>query len=889
MMILSILSRRASSIKGKGTEGRTICDLSILVLLLLGPAVQAQTLTQPARGVTDPGVVTTRQLVTPAGIQSIFDGRIYGIAYGQGNDHLWVLQGRRGTPRMQLMDLDWKGNQLRRRFERGESPGLQSVAFDPVAGQMLVAATQPAVQGRPPQVRMLAVSEGGGEPRLLAEGVGQFLGGALAIAKGSNPRKERLAVLPLPYNNQLALFDLSASRFLGTIPVGIAPFGAAINRDGTVAYVTNWGGRLPQPGDLTLPTGLDPKADRVVVDQRGIASTGTVTRIDLVKRVVTRTLTVGLHPTAILWDEPRHRLYVANGNEDSVTVIDTQRELVLQTIALQPFQVPVAGIAPTALALTPDGEQLFVACGGINAVVVLGTRDGNLKGLIPTAWYPNALSLSPDGNFLAIANLLGVGSGSRETPRSRYVHSYRGSVSVVPLPDAAQLASYTTAVAENNRLTLPTDASPSRSSRPTRPTAPKAVPQRAGDPSLIEHVVYIIKENRTYDQLFGDLPKGNGDPSLVMFGADVTPNQRKIAEQFVLFDNFYATGGNSGDGHQWATQANETDYCLWPGYAGRSYPYDGTDPIAYSAGGFIWDAALRMKKTVRVYGEYAGRMPEEDARMRRDLLARWRNGDDFTRDWSITAPLEPLNRILARNFPPYTMAIPDVVRAQIFLTDLRRWEADGTMPNLTIMLLPSDHTRGSTPEYSTAKAMVADNDYALGQIVDALSHSRFWSKMAIFVVEDDAQDGVDHVDGHRTVALAISPYIRRGSVDSSFYSHPSILKTMELMLGLPTLSLFDLIAQEMRASFVDQPDLTPYRAELPRQSFFEVNPRLSSLRGQAHRDALNSQQMRFDVPDAAPTELLNRIVWRQVRGLRTPYPKVRRAVFTPMSVETEDP
>jgi YVTN family beta-propeller protein len=886
--VLRSLSPSVPSSSEKVSRRWPIRDLAAVLLLLFVPAVEAQTLTQPARGVIDPGVVTTRQLVTPAGVQSIFDGRIYGIAYAEGSENLWVLQGRRGTPRSQLMRLDWKGNQLRKRIEREESPGLQGVAFDPVGGQILVAATRPAAQGRPPQVRLLAIDEGAATPRLLADGLGQFLGGALAVAKAPNPVGERLAVLPLPYNNQLALVDLVKNRSLGTIPVGIAPFGAAINRQGTVAYVTNWGGRLPEPGDLTLPTGLDSKADRVVVDQRGIAATGTVSRVDLVRRTVTQTLTVGLHPTAILWDEPRHRLYVANGNEDSVSIIDTQRELVLQTIQLQPFQVVVAGIAPTALALSADGEQLFVACGGINAVAVLETRDGRLKGLIPTAWYPNALALSPDGASLAVATLLGVGSGSRETPRDRYVHSYRGSVAVIPLPDAAQLASYTTAVAENNRLSLPSGSLAMRSSRLATRPAPKALPERAGDPSLIEHVVYIIKENRTYDQLFGDLSKGNGDPSLVMFGADVTPNQRKLADQFVLLDNFYATGGNSGDGHQWVTQANETDYCLWPGYAGRSYPYDGTDPIAYSAGGFIWDAALRMKRTVRVYGEYAGRMPEDNAQMRSDLLERWRNGGDFTKEWSITAPLEPLNRILARNFPPYTMAIPDVVRAQIFLADLRRWEQEGTMPHLTIMLLPSDHTRGSTPEYSTAKAMVADNDYALGQIVESLSHSRFWPKMAIFVVEDDAQDGVDHVDGHRTIALAISPYIRRGSVDSSFYSQPSMLKTIELMLGLPTLSLFDLIALEMRASFVDEPDLTPYRAERPQQSLFEVNPRLSSLRGQARRDAIDSQRMRFDVPDAAPTELLNRIVWRQVRGLRTPYPEVRRAIFTPMTVEPEE-
>jgi hypothetical protein len=414
---------------------------------------------------------------------------------------------------------------------------------------------------------------------------------------------------------------------------------------------------------------------------------------------------------------------------------------------------------------------------------------------------------------------------------------------------------------------------------------PPPAPQWA---AAIEHVVYIVKENRTYDQVFGAIGKGNGDPSLVMFGEDVTPNHHRLADEFVLLDNFYATGGNSGDGHQWVTQANETAYAMWPGYTGRSYPFDGSDPIAYASGGFIWDAALRMKKTVRVYGEYVPRMGQSSSAERADLLERWRKGEDFTVIWNVKSPIPPLDSVLARNFPSYSTSIPDVVRAQIFLTDLKKWVAAGSMPNLTIIQLPSDHTRGTAPGTSTPSAMVADNDLALGQIVDALSRTPFWRKMAIFVVEDDAQNGVDHVDGHRTVALVASPYARRGYVDSTFYSQPSILKTIELILGLPALSLFDLIANDMRASFQDTPDFRPYDVATPKQSLFDINPPLQALRGPALRAARDSMKMRFDAPDAAPTERLNRIVWGWLRGWNTPYPKVQQSLFAPLSIDIDD-
>ena len=862
----------------KAIVGATLC------LVALASVFYSQDSRQPSRAVPDPGVITTGQSISPAGVQSVFDGRVYGVAFGATDDEVWVLTGRNRASRPEIYRLDWLENRMRGRWELEGSAALQGVVFDPVRKSPLIGLTVPA---------KLAGNRAGGAVQLLkhdgtsfvplAPDLGRHLAGAPALAR---TRTGGRAVVPLVFENALAVIEVESGRVTGRVKTGgVAPFGAVMSRDGRAAWVSNWGGRWPLDGDVTLPTGLAADADRVVVDERGIAATGTISRVDLDALKVTHTIDVGLHPTAMVWDEPRDRLFVANANSDSISVVDTAAQKISSTLSLEPFGLKLKGIAPTAIAVSPDGARLFIALGGLNAVAVVDTMQGTILGLIPTGWYPNHLVLNTSGTKLAIATLLGVGSGSQDQPQRRFVHAYRGSVNVVTIPDPAQLDSYTTAVAENNRIAT---ARQQLSSVQSSGAPPLPVPSRAGDRSLIEHVVYIIKENRTYDQVFGDLRKGNGDPSLVMFGEDVTPNHRKLATEFVLLDNFYATGGNSGDGHQWVTQAAETSYALWPGYVGRSYPFDGTDPLAYANTGFLWDLARARGKTVKVYGEYAGRLPESDLTERATLLDRWQRGDDLSRHWTITAPLAPLNAVLARNYPPYSQSIPDVVRAQIFTRDLAEWTTRGTMPNLVILQLPSDHTRGATPDYSTPKAMVADNDLALGQIVEALSKSPFWPKMAILVVEDDAQNGVDHVDGHRTVALAISPYIRRGAVDSTFYAHQSMVKTIELMLGLPTLSLFDLIATDMRASFTTTADVTPYAAVKPKQSLFERNPRLAAMRGPLRRAAQETLEMRFDVPDAAPTDRLNRIVWGLVRGWGQPYPPVRAAVFSPYAVDLED-
>jgi DNA-binding beta-propeller fold protein YncE len=841
---------------------------------IIGVLFAASLLAQsPVRRVIDPGVVTTRQEITPAGVPAVFDGRVFGVAFGRDSSELYVLAATG------LFQYDWAANKVVQRLDAGRRPALQGVAFDPVSGRALFAGVD-----RAPGVWLASA---GASKAIIAEKLGLSHAGAPAIAQRACKGGARLAALPLIFNNQVALVDLDGAKPAVKVDVSTAPASVVLSDDGCTAWVSHWGGRKPKPGEKTAPTGLAQTADQVPIDARGVAASGTVSRIDTQTGKVTIEIETGLAPTSLAWDQSRNRLYVANSNADSISVIDTSANKLLATWAIDPFDQRAPGVAPTALALDAKAGCLYVALGGINAVAILETTSGRLTGMIPTAWYPSSLALSADGKRLVVGSLLGAGSGWRDTPKQRYVHTYRGSAAVIDIPDAAQLANYTTAVAENTHLTLKGRAVPQPRAAGPRP-APKAIPLRSGDPSLIEHVVYIVKENRTYDQLFGDLPEGDGDPSLVMFGQDVTPNQRALARRYVLMDRFFATGGNSANGHQWVTQANEVAYTLWPGYEGRSYPYDGTDPLAYSRGGFLWDAALKAGKTVKVYGEYAPRLSEAKPAQRAEYFARWRKGDDFQSDFKVSSPIPPLDALLARNYPTYTNAVPDVVRASIFLKDVETWTREKKMPNLVIVQLPSNHTYGATPGASTPKAMVADNDLALGRIIEGLSHSPFWPKMAVFVVEDDAQNGVDHVDGHRTVATVASPYARRGAIDSTFYSNQSIVKTIELILGLPALSLFDLIANDMRACFADTPDLEPFTALTPGQSLDDLNPPVQALRGKARQAAIDSAKMRWEVPDAAPTERLNRIVWGMIRGWNTPYPQPPRNVFAPLSLDIDD-
>jgi YVTN family beta-propeller protein len=849
----------------------------------------------PVHSVIDPGVIPTRQSITPAGLQSVFESRVFGVAFNQSSDSIYAaVLGQKGT---HVYQLDLKTNQVLSLSEADSSSGMQGLAYDATGHTALLSGLVGNGKHEESSGQLIAIS--GKDSAVIAEGLGTHQIGGIAVGRAANSSGHRLAVVALTFDNEAALIDLDTKEAITRVKTGIAPFAAAINADSSVAWISNWGGRVPEAGELSAATGPEPHADKVLVDERGVASSGTLTRIDLLTGKATATVAVGLHPAGIAWYEAHQRLYVANSNSDSISIVDTSTNRVAGTMELQPFANRVAGISPESVALSPDHSRLYVACAGINAVAVidLNTQHPKIAGLIPTGWYPNDVVVSPDGQFIAVSTLLGVGSGwnspgllSREKRegikpelniRRRYVHADRGTVHVIPVPDEDALERYSIAVAENNRMTLPNGlvADPTTRRKPGASAAPRPVPLRPGDPSLIDHVVYIIKENRSFDQYFGSLGKGNGDPSLDVYQDDVIPNQRKLASEFVLLDNFYANGGNSADGHQWVTQAAETDYTYWPGYNGRSYPKNGDDPLAFAGSGFLWDQLVTRHKTFADFGEYVGQMDEKNSNVRVKYLDQYKQGDHFDNAFATKAPIARLNQFLIPDYPAYGLKVPDVVRARIFLRHLKAWENSGTMPSLVMVQLPSDHTEGTTPGFSTPRACMADNDLAVGQVVDAISHSRFWKSTLIFVVEDDAQDGLDHVDGHRTVALAISPYIRRGSIDSTFYSQVSMVKTIELILGLPPLSLFDFIANDMRNSFQSIPDTTPYQAIQPAQSIYEVNPGLDSLQGQIKLDAIASSKMNWQEPDDVPAEQLNQILWRNSLGTQYPAWKRHSAAF----------
>jgi hypothetical protein len=400
------------------------------------------------------------------------------------------------------------------------------------------------------------------------------------------------------------------------------------------------------------------------------------------------------------------------------------------------------------------------------------------------------------------------------------------------------------------------------------------VPQIPAQISHFKHVLYIIKENRTYDQIFGDMPQGNGDINLVHFGREVTPNHHKLAETFILLDNFYCSGILSADGHQWTDEAYVTDYIeKFFGDFTRSYPYDGNDALAYASSGFIWDNVLKHGLTFRDYGEFVDAVIEpENATFKeiyQEFLARTQKIKIHAK-----ANLEQLKPYLCPTFVGFPNTVPDVYRAAEFIKELKAFEKNDNFPNFIIMLLPNDHTSGTRPGMPTPRAAVADNDLALGQIVEAISHSKFWKETCIFVTEDDPQAGLDHVDGHRTVGLVISPYTKRGDVVSTYYSQINMVRTMENILGIPPMNQFDLAAEPMTDCFTDMPNYGPYEA-LPNNILLdELNPPLESLKGEALHWAKMSLEQDLDDLDRIDEDTFNQIIWHSVKGYDVPYPVI---------------
>jgi DNA-binding beta-propeller fold protein YncE len=587
------------------------------------------------------------------------------------------------------------------------------------------------------------------------------------------------------------------------------------------------------------------------------------------------------HPTEMVLSPQGDILYVACSNSTKVSVIETSTGKGLQTIHCALYPTAGVGNTPNSLALTPDGQVLFVANADNNNLAVFNVADPKLAkpmGFIPTGWYPTSVRYSAKDRTIYVANGKGMSSKANRSgpnpllPRAKNLGEYigmlfTGTLSIIPMPKPDQMATYTKQAYACSPLR---DRNEVRADK-VEPNNP--IPRQVGDPSPIKYVIYVIKENRTYDQVLGDLGKGNGEPELCLFPEPVTPNHHKLAREFVLIDNLYVDGEVSADGHEWSMGAYATDFVekIWPlSYRGGKvygYPAEGNyDQAARPSGGYLWNKCIEARVSYRAYGEWVN-----NGKMR---------PDGTFEDGTPAAP--ELAGLFDPQFRGYDLDYPDVKRAERFISELKRFEAQGVMPRLQVVRLPNDHTAGSRAGKPTVTAMVADNDLALGLLVEAVSHSKFWKETAIFVIEDDTQNGPDHVDAHRSPAFVISPYAKRKAIDSTLYSTSSMLRTMELILGLKPMSQFDAAARPMYNCFTSQPDFTPYKHEVPKVDLNERNP--PGMFGAAWLEKQNLAK-----EDAVDDILFSEIIWKAVRGRDSEMPPpVRAAFFVPVKAAKHD-
>jgi YVTN family beta-propeller protein len=801
-------------------------------------------------------LVPTRQLIRPAGRVVEFGGRPVALVvspdgarvYAKDNHSIVAIDAAAGAARQQLP------------YAEKEGGSMHGLAISSDGSKLYVTTTLN-------RLREIDVGKDG-----------KMAWGRSIDLKGGNPRANpypcgvaisadrRWALVCLSMANSLAIVDLSAGKETERVAVGVAPYAVAIAKDQRLAYVSNWGGRRAKKGERTAKSaGTD-----TLVDERGVASSGTVSIVDLAERKEVGQIAVGLHPADLKPSADGSRLYVANANSDTVSVIDTVQRKVVETILVRPDPSLPFASASNALALSADGKRLFVANGGNNAVAVVWLGESatsHVEGFIPAGWYPGAVACA--GNIIFVANTKGAGS-RRDKPNQKgwAVQQYLGTVNIVEVPDEPALAAYTKQVLADARV--PQALAAWEKAQADVKATP--VPMHVGEPPVFEHVVYVIKENRTYDQVLGDIGKGNSDPKLCVFNRNATPNLHSLAEQFVLLDNFYRNGVLSADGHAWATEGVAVDY-LEKAFGGfsRSYPFSGDDPLAFASSGFIWDNVLLHGRSFRNYGEMAKTALEPGNAKFADVYGDWKNGTSKVK-LKQTIAIESLRRYSCESYPGWNLKVPDAVRINEFMKEFEEAKRKGEWPNFVTVYLPSDHTSGTSENNPTPAAMAADNDLAVGRLVEAISHSPSWSTTCIFVIEDDPQAGFDHVDGHRSVCWVISPYTKRGAIVSAFYNQTSVLHTMELMLGLPPMNQMDAMAPVMRECFTDVADVRPYKALSNRVPLDRMNPKKAALAGEALELAIRSEQEDFSVPDRADENTLNRILWHAVKGVDQAYP-----------------
>lgn len=792
-------------------------------------------------------LLPTNQLLRPWGEQAIIKGRPVDLAFDSRKHLLAVLN----TRSVLLFDATSGANLAE---IKSRSTSYTGIAFAP--GDREVWASETTRTG-PDSILIAAVSDAG-QPgsTLRIELPGHPLPSGIAFSSSG-----ATAYVAFSRNNSLAVIDTASRAVKHEIPVGIAPFGVVVAKKQGKIFVSNRGGRRPAASDTTAPS----SGSAVVTDPvTGASISGTISVIDA-ETLSVREIPVGLAPSGMALSPDEATLVVANGHSDSISVVNT-RDLSGMEIKIPAWPQGTLGSQPIGAAFSPDGRTIYVACGGNNAIAIVNRANNQWRvaGAVPSGWFPSALAVDEKG-VLRVLNIKGVGATANGSG-SFNSRVYEGSLEIIPAPLASQIDAGTREVqAANSPRFEPAGAVSNLSALG------------------IQHVFFIVKENRTYDQVFGDIPRGNGDPKLVFYGRDITPNHHALAESYVLLDNFHTGGAISFDGHQWLMQAFVSDYVERAFAASpRGYAWNMSDALTVSPAGFFWQSATR-RLDIRVYGEFG-------------LPARWdpvtqsaidmseRDMLSWTQYWRLyregkwqtavgeRSGVPALAGILSQRYPYSSTSIPDQIRAEEFLRELGEREKTGVMPHLNILTLNNDHTNGTRPGSPTPRAMVADNDLALGRVVEGLSKSRFWAKSLILVVEDDAQDGLDHVDGHRTVPLAIGPYVRRGAVDSNHYNHTSMVRTIQEIFEIPARTRFLASARAMTSVFTPQANPEPYQTLKPKVELDEMNPPLKALSGQRLWAARQSLAMNWTHPDDIRQDVLNRILWWDSKGWDRPYP-----------------
>jgi YVTN family beta-propeller protein len=728
----------------------------------------------------------------------------------------------------------------------------------------------------------------------------------------------KTAYAVLDANDTLAKIDLTQSTPVEVtdIRVGNVPHSVVISPDGKTAYVSNEAGRIAEAKDFQEYSNGTPVVARY---PEGSTAGGTLSVVDLASFKVTGSISTGLHPTGMAFYGKY--LLVANAYDDNISVIDTGRNREVRKIDLGlPISVPgdhasAYGAGPNSIAVDAKNKIAYVALYNANsiAVVDLDEDEGDaVRGMIPVAYAPSSVVLDTADNALLVANDKGVGT-TDNPPHDSYetdfgvsghnTHQDLGTVSIVPVPHRSALEAMTRQVYENNHWDLKKNIRAAAGGN--RFARPVAIPDKIGDPSKIKHVFLIIRENRTYDQILGDVAGGNGDPTLAVFGAGVTPNAHALVERFPLLDNFYDPSRQSADGHNWIVQAMApySDDVQSPDWK-RDYPSNGGDAIAYQKKGNLYDLAVKSGIKIKNFGEYiewnsfktpAGNTTEPSwTDFYNDTLAYESGAEPQLYYYNTVASYSPLPDVMnttIQNYPQFDLGIPDQFRVDIWSQDFQKDVNNGSVPQLSIMWISSDHTGGPP----TAQAMQADNDLALGRFVDIISHSSVWKDSAIFIEEDDAQNGVDHVDGHRSPGYVISPYVRQdGYVESHYYSQVNLTRTIEQILGLTPMNQNDLVASPMRTLFLDNPpadnfkpwthvsNLIPLDQGVPSETHIAQNttPKAKALRAGWLKKKNEIFAGKYHMPDSEDPDTVNHLNWYEATGFTRPYPgekSVRKA------------